>query len=168
MLKLTLGDCWRFLGRRGTKKPGDEAAFLGLRSRGRSLSWNRYRRARVSRRRGGRGHRRWGWGERGRRRGRRGRWRLQDLGRNGRLLGATGAGAASGASALRNDGRLRAWGRALSVSRTGRVVAFTTRVFHFQETESYNRHLLSHNSQIPLTAVHKPIFFLNVFEVYDV
>lgn len=158
MLKLTLGDCWRFLGRRGAKKPGDQAAFLGLRSRGRSLSWSRDRQARVSRRRGwrGRGRRRLGWGERGRRRGRRGRWRLQDLGGNGRLLGATWAGAASGASALRNDGRLRAWGGALSVSGTGRVVAFTTRVFHFQETESYNRHLLYHNGQMALTAVHKP------------
>ncbi len=157
LLKLTLGDCWRILGRSRAKEPGDEAAFLGLRSRGRSLSWSRDRRAGVSRGRGGRGHSRLGWGERGRRRRRRRRGlRLHSLGGNGRLLGATGAGAAGGASALRNDGRRRAWGGALSVSRAGRAVAFTTRVFHFQETESYNRHILHHKSQTPLTAVQKP------------
>lgn len=146
VLKLTLGDCWRILGGSGAKEPGDEAAFLGLRSRGRSLSWSRDHRAGVSRGRGGRGRSRLGWGERGRRRGRRGGWRLQSLGGNGRLLGATGTGAVGGASTLRNNRRLWAWGGALSVSRAGRAVAFTTRVFHFQETESYNRHLLYQKS----------------------
>lgn len=60
VLKLTLGDCWRILGRSGAKEPGDEAALLGLRSRGRSLSWSRVCRAGVSRGRGGRGRSRLG------------------------------------------------------------------------------------------------------------